>query len=210
MVPRGQSLAGFLMRDDRFLVKIAHRGNSIAEQLIIHRYTKLVKSKAKLYFLAGADGEDMIQEGLIGLYKAVRKYDHKKFSSFKSFAQLCIRRQMITAIKTAARKKHNPLNLSVPLNQPLTCEKKNQTPLNIVAQFHFKDPMSLYLREERFNELKSGLEKRLSYFEKKTLNLYLDGKTYREIAGHLNKSVKSIDNALQRIKRKLEFVIKID
>ncbi len=189
---------------------MANCGDLLAEQFIIYKYKKLVKMKSRAYFLVGADREDIIQEGMIGLYKAVRSFDDLKLSSFRAFAEICINRQIITAVKMASRQKHKPLNFYISLNQPLYYENSSRTLLDIVDDVNMNDPMSLFLNQERFREFKIKLKKLLSKLERSVLESYLEGKTYREIAIEIKKNVKSIDNAVQRIKSKLEFSIKLN
>jgi RNA polymerase sporulation-specific sigma factor len=205
-----KSLSTYRKYNDRLLASMANCGDLLAEQYIINKYKKLVKIKARTYFLVGADTEDIIQEGMIGLYKAVRSFNDLKLSSFRVFAEICINRQIFTAIKTASRQKHLPLNYYISLYQPVYRENSEQTLLDIIDDVNINDPMSLILSQERFKELKNNLEKVLSKLEKMVLECYLEGKTYREIANEVRKSGKSIDNALQRIKRKLEFIVKLN
>jgi len=205
-----QSFAPYRKYDDRLLVSMANCGNQLAENYIINKYKKIVKMKARTYFLVGADKEDIIQEGMIGLYKAVRSYNDLKLSSFRIFAEICINRQIITAVKMALRQKHQPLNFSVSLNQPIYFENSDRTLLDIVNDVNINDPMCLFLTKERFRELNINLKKLLSKLEIKVLESYLEGKTYREIASEIKKTVKSVDNAIQRIKSKLEFANKLD
>ncbi len=196
--------------DDSELVCMANEGNYFAEQYIINKYKKHVKMKARTYFLIGADREDIIQEGMIGLYKAVRNYDGLKQSSFNTFAEICINRQIITAIKTATRQKHMPLNYYVSLNQTLNHDSSERTLLDVVDDININDPMALFITKERFKEIEDNLKKVLSKLEMQVLELYLDGKTYREIALEIKRNTKSIDNAIQRIKSKIEFVHKFN
>jgi len=205
-----QSFTAYRKYDDRLLVSMANCGNQLAENYIINKYKKIVKMKARTYFLVGADKEDIIQEGMIGLYKAVRSYNDLKLSSFRIFAEICINRQIITAVKMALRQKHKPLNFSVSLNQPIYYENSDRTLLDIVDDVNMNDPMCLFLTKERFRELNINLKKLLSKLEIKVLESYLEGKTYREIASEIKKTVKSVDNAIQRIKSKLEFANKLD
>ena len=205
-----QSFTSYRKYDDRLLVSMANCGNQLAENYIINKYKKIVKMKARTYFLVGADKEDIIQEGMIGLYKAVRSYNDLKLSSFRIFAEICINRQIITAVKMALRQKHKPLNFSVSLNQPIYFENSDRTLLDIVNDVNINDPMCLFLTKERFRELNINLKKLLSKLEIKVLESYLEGKTYREIASEIKKTVKSVDNAIQRIKSKLEFANKLD
>lgn len=194
--------------DDEELICLACQGDLIAEEFLINKYKKLVKIKARSYFLIGADTEDIIQEGMIGLYKAVRNYQFKKLSSFKAFAELCITRQIITAIKSATRQKHIPLNSYISLNRPIYNEDSDRTLLDIVDNISINDPQDLFLNGEKLNNLKVRIKKILSDLERDVLESYLDAKSYQEIAADLGRHVKSIDNALQRIKRKLELITK--
>jgi RNA polymerase sporulation-specific sigma factor len=194
--------------DDEELICLACQGDLIAEESLINKYKKLVKIKARSYFLIGADTEDIIQEGMIGLYKAVRNYQFKKLSSFKAFAELCITRQIITAIKSATRQKHIPLNSYISLNRPIYNEDSDRTLLDIVDNMSINDPQDLFLNGEKLNHLKVRIKRILSDLERDVLESYLDAKSYQEIAADLGRHVKSIDNALQRIKRKLELITK--
>lgn len=194
--------------DDEELIYLARQGDLVAEECLIKKYKKLVKIKARSYFLIGADTEDIIQEGMIGLYKAVRNYQFKKLSSFKAFAELCITRQIITAIKSATRQKHIPLNSYISLNRPIYNEDSDRTLLDIVDDISINDPQDLFLNSEKLNNLKARIKKILSDLERDVLESYLDAKSYQEIAADLGRHVKSIDNALQRIKRKLELITK--
>ncbi len=194
--------------DDEELIYLASQGDLVAEECLINKYKKLVKIKARSYFLIGADTEDIIQEGMIGLYKAVRNYQFKKLSSFKAFAELCITRQIITAIKSATRQKHIPLNSYISLNRPIYNEDSDRTLLDIVDNISINDPQDLFLNGEKLNNLKVRIKRILSDLERDVLESYLDAKSYQEIAADLGRHVKSIDNALQRIKRKLELLTK--
>ncbi|WP_424475747.1 RNA polymerase sporulation sigma factor SigH [Oceanobacillus kimchii] len=195
---------GLEQLDDTDLLKFIRQGNSHALDLLIQRYISFVRGKARTYFLVGADKEDIIQEGMIGLYKAIRDYDVDKLSSFKAFAELCVTRQIITAIKTATRQKHIPLNSYVSLDKPIYDEESDRTLLDIIGGSIDVDPQELLISQEDYGTLEHKLSNLLSDLEKKVLQLYLDGRTYQEISEHLNRHVKSIDNALQRVKRKLE------
>ncbi|MBT2601340.1 MULTISPECIES: RNA polymerase sporulation sigma factor SigH [unclassified Oceanobacillus] len=195
---------GLEQLDDTDLLKFIRQGNSHALDLLIQRYISFVRGKARTYFLVGADKEDIIQEGMIGLYKAIRDYDVDKLSSFKAFAELCVTRQIITAIKTATRQKHIPLNSYVSLDKPIYDEESDRTLLDIIGGSIDVDPQELLISQEDYGTLEHKLSKLLSDLEKKVLQLYIDGRTYQEISEHLNRHVKSIDNALQRVKRKLE------
>jgi RNA polymerase sporulation-specific sigma factor len=205
-----QSIVAYKKYDDCQLVNMANTGDQIAEQQIIEKYKKLVKLKAKTYFLVGADREDIIQEGMIGLYKAIRGYDSLKIASFKTFAELCINRQILTAVKMASRKKHKPLNFSISLNQPISCDDSNKTLYDLMDDENIDDPMNLFLTKERFREIKLKLKDMLSKLEIQVLESYIEGKSYKEIALEIKKNTKSIDNAIQRIKTKLEFADKLN
>ncbi|RFA33281.1 RNA polymerase factor sigma-70 [Virgibacillus dokdonensis] len=193
--------------DDESIVQLIHQGNSHALNYLIQKYRNFVRAKARTYFLIGADKEDIVQEGMIGLYKAIRDYDGKKLSSFKAFAELCVTRQIITAIKTATRQKHIPLNSYVSLDKPIYDEETDRTLLDVIAGSKDIDPQELLVNQEKYGDVEAELSELLSGLEKKVLQLYLDGRTYHEISVALNRHVKSIDNALQRVKRKLEQLI---
>ncbi len=201
-------LVNYRKYEDEELTCLANQGDSIAEEFIINKYKKLVKMKARSYFLIGADTEDIIQEGMIGLYKAVRSYQFKKISSFKVFAELCITRQIITAIKSATRQKHIPLNSYISLNRPIYNEDSDRTLLDIVDSLSGNDPQDLFLNNEKLGNLKKRIKRVLSDLERDVLEAYLEAKSYQEISEELGRHVKSIDNALQRIKRKLELIEK--
>lgn len=190
--------------DDDEILELIHHGDNQALDYLIHKYKNFVRAKARTYFLIGADKEDIIQEGMIGLYKALRDYNEDKQTSFKAFAELCITRQIITAIKTATRQKHIPLNSYVSLDKPIYDEESDRTLLDVIAGSSEIDPQELLINQEKFGDMELKLSELLSEFEKEVLHLYLEGKTYQEISVELNRHVKSIDNALQRVKRKLE------
>lgn len=189
---------------DEAIVEAAKNGEIEALELLIKKYKNFVRFKARSYFLIGADREDIIQEGMIGLYKAIRDYKPDKLSSFKAFAELCITRQIITAIKTATRQKHIPLNSYVSLNKPIYDEESDRTLLDVISGHKITDPEELMICKEELVHIEGKIGEILSDLESKVLMLYLQGRSYQEIAGDLNRHVKSIDNALQRVKRKLE------
>ncbi|GAB4074379.1 RNA polymerase sporulation sigma factor SigH [Barrientosiimonas marina] len=189
---------------DDDLICLIHWGDVEALDILINKYMPYVKAKARTYFIIGADREDIVQEGMIGLYKAIRDYDGDKLSSFKGFAELCVTRQIITAIKTATRHKHTPLNSYVSLDKPLYEEDSERTLMDVIAGSEVFDPQELLVSQERLSDLQEKLSKLLSVLEKKVLNLYMEGSSYQEISVELRRHVKSIDNALQRIKQKLE------
>ena len=190
--------------DDEEIVEIARQGDAEALEYLIGKYKNFVRAKARSYFLVGADREDIIQEGMIGLYKAIRDFRSDKLSSFRAFAELCITRQIITAIKTATRQKHIPLNSYVSLNKPIYDEDSDRTLLDIISGSRVTDPEELFISREEFGDIEQKMGEILSELEWRVLIAYLDGKSYQEIADELNRHVKSIDNALQRVKRKLE------
>ncbi len=189
---------------DEEVVLLSHQGDPEAEEYLLNKYKNFVRSKARSYFLIGADHEDIVQEGMIGLYKAIRDYKPEKLSSFRAFAELCITRQIITAIKTATRQKHIPLNSYVSLNKPLYDEESDRTLLDVIIEGRASDPEEMMIHRENLGNIHSKINEVLSGLEQEVLNAYLDGKSYQEIAESLGRHVKSIDNALQRVKRKLE------
>ncbi|BAS29106.1 RNA polymerase sporulation sigma factor SigH [Limnochorda pilosa] len=190
--------------DDEEVVEFAREGDEAALEFLIDKYRNFVRAKARSYFLIGADREDIIQEGMIGLYKAIRDFRAEKLASFRAFAELCITRQMITAIKTATRQKHIPLNSYVSLNKPMYDEESDRTLMDVLSGTRVSDPEELVISQEEFNDIESKMNGFLSPLEWKVLMFYLEGKSYQEIADDLSRHVKSIDNALQRVKRKLE------
>jgi RNA polymerase sporulation-specific sigma factor len=189
---------------DEDLVERARRGDDRAAEYLINKYRNFVRVKAKAYFLIGADREDIIQEGMIGLYKAIRDFRREKLTSFRAFAELCITRQIITAIKTATRQKHIPLNSYISLNKPIYDEDSDRTLLDVISSIKVSDPEELVIDQEASATMRDQIKKNLSELEHKVLTAYLEGKSYQEMANELNRHVKSIDNALQRVKRKLE------
>ncbi|WP_209125353.1 RNA polymerase sporulation sigma factor SigH [Alkalihalobacillus sp. BA299] len=195
--------------EDELLVEKVREGDSAALEYLINKYKNFVRAKARSYFLIGADHEDIVQEGMIGLYKAIRDYKEDKLSSFKAFAELCITRQIITAIKTATRQKHIPLNSYVSLDKPLYDEESDRTLLDVICGTRVTDPEELLINQEEFDDIELKMGEILSELERKVLMLYLDGRSYQEISADLNRHVKSIDNALQRVKRKLERYVEL-
>jgi len=189
---------------DEDIVEEARTGDPEAIEYLITKYKNFVRVKAKAYFLVGADKEDIIQEGMIGLFKATRDYRRDKLTSFKAFAELCITRQIITAIKTATRQKHIPLNSYVSLNKPLYDDESDRTLLDVISGGKVTDPEELIISSEKLYSMENKIVELLSDLEWEVLMAYLDGKSYQEIADELKRHVKSIDNALQRVKRKLE------
>lgn len=192
------------MTDEEIVAEAKISDNNIALNYLINKYRNFVRAKARSYFLIGADREDIIQEGMIGLYKAIRDFRNDKLSSFRAFAELCVTRQIITAIKTATRQKHIPLNSYVSLNKPIYDEDSDRTLLDVLSGSRISDPEELVISREEFIDIEAKMGQILSDLEWKVLMAYLDGKSYQEIAVELKRHVKSIDNALQRVKRKLE------
>jgi len=195
---------GYQVLVDEEVVESAREGDDEALEYLINKYRNFVRAKARSYFLIGADREDIIQEGMIGLYKAIRDFKLDKLSSFRAFAELCITRQIITAIKTATRQKHIPLNSYVSLNKPIYDEDSDRTLLDVISGSKITDPEELIISREEFDDIEEKMGEILSSLEWKVLMSYLEGKSYQEIAEDLKRHVKSIDNALQRVKRKLE------
>ena len=191
------------MTEEEIVVE-AKNGNSRAQEYVISKYESFVKVKSKSYFLIGADKEDIYQEGMIGLYKAIRDFNYEKSTTFRGFAELCITRQIITAIKTATRQKHIPLNTYVSLNKPVSEDDSERTLLDILSSMKISDPEELIIGKEEKKYIEEAISKVLSDLEMEVLQSYLDGKSYQEIACDLDRHAKSIDNALQRVKRKLE------
>lgn len=191
------------------VVALARDGDDKASEYLIKKYKNFVRAKARSYFLIGADREDIIQEGMIGLFKAIRDFRADKISSFRAFAELCITRQIITAIKTATRQKHIPLNSYVSLNKPIYDEESERTLMDVLAGARVLDPEELIISREEVHSIETKIGEVLSDLEQEVLSDYLQGKSYQEIAEHLDRHVKSIDNALQRVKRKLERFLEV-
>lgn len=192
--------------EDVDLVRRAREeGDDRALETLIARYRNFARSKARSYFLAGSDREDVVQEGMIGLYKSIRDFDYHQETPFRAFAELCISRQILTAIKTANRHKHQPLNSSVSLDAPAYGADDSGTSMGeaLVAS-PMADPAEIVISAHEIESLRDSMRSSLTRLEGDVLRLYMDGKSYEEIAGALGNHVKSIDNALQRIKRKLQ------
>jgi RNA polymerase sporulation-specific sigma factor len=189
---------------DEEIVELAQQGEQFPVEFLVDKYKNFVRAKARSYFLIGADKEDIIQEGMIGLFKAIRDYRADKLTSFRAFAELCITRQIITAIKTATRQKHIPLNSYVSLNKPIYDEESDRTLMDILSTTKITNPEEIIISREEFVFIEQKMGEILSSLEWKVLMAYLEGKSYQEIAIDLKRHVKSIDNALQRVKRKLE------
>jgi len=193
---------------DEGLVRRARAGDQQAMDQIIARYRGFVRLKASAYFLAGGDSEDLIQEGLIGLFKAVRDYRPEREASFRSFAELCVTRQIITAIKTAARNKHTPLNTYVSFSNTRAGSEQETTLADVLPDDPVTDPVNQAISTEELQGLVECLGKVLSPLESQVLAMYLEGRSYEEVAERLDCNPKSVDNALQRVKRKVEVHLK--
>jgi RNA polymerase sporulation-specific sigma factor len=202
-------LSEYMCLSDEDIVEAFRLGESEALEFLINKYRNFVRAKARSYFLIGADREDIVQEGMIGLYKSIRDFKGDKQSSFKAFAELCITRQIITAIKTATRQKHIPLNSYISLDKPIYDEDSDRTLLDVICGSQICDPEQLIINKEEFVGLEDKMSEILSDLERKVLMLYLDGRSYQEISVDLKRHVKSIDNALQRVKRKLERYLEV-
>ena len=188
---------------DEDVVELAQEADGAALEFLLNKYKNFVRTKARSYFLIGADHEDIVQEGMIGLYKAIRDYKKDKLKSFRAFAELCITRQIITAIKTATRQKHIPLNNYVSLNRPIYDEDSDRTLLDVITEEIPSNPEEMLIDREDLSVIEGRIGQMLSDLEKQVLVRYMEGKSYVEIGEEMGRHVKSIDNALQRIKRKL-------
>jgi RNA polymerase sporulation-specific sigma factor len=190
--------------DDHYLVALAKRGSADAYDKLVRRYRGFVRLKSSSYFLLGGDGEDLIQEGLVGLYKAIRDYRTDRESSFRNFAELCITRQIITAVKTASRNKHAPLNQYVSFAQtPAAAGESESTLEDVLPGPISDDPADRVIATEELSSLVACLSSVLSELESEVLSLYLDGYSYEVIGERLECDTKTVDNALQRVKRKV-------
>lgn len=198
-----RQLNGYKGLSDEDIITAIRSGDADALDYLIKKYQPFVGLKSRSYFLVGGDRDDVVQEGMIGLYKAIRDYRHGKIGAFKGFAELCITRQIITAIKTATRQKHIPLNTSVSLDKPVYVEESERTLFDILPEETFEGPEEILIFQERAQHLEVEVGKVLSLLERQVLSLYLDGRSYQEISEQLRREVKSVDNALQRIKRKM-------
>ena len=189
---------------DEEVVLLAQGGDGAALEHLLNKYKNFVRTKARSYFLIGADHEDIVQEGMIGLYKAIRDFKSEKLTSFRAFAELCVTRQIITAIKTATRQKHIPLNSYVARNKPIYDEESDRTLLDVISEDVPSDPEAMLIDREDLTFIEGRIGEMLSDLEKRVLALYMEGKSYVEISEAMGRHVKSVDNALQRIKRKLQ------
>jgi RNA polymerase sporulation-specific sigma factor len=189
---------------DEDLVALFQAGHVAAVEALLHRYRNFARLKARSYFLAGADKDDIVQEGMIGLYKAIRDFDPEHETSFRAFAELCITRQIITAVKTATRQKHVPLNTYVSLQKPVAGDDADYVLQDVLESSQAPDPAELVISHDELRSMKLAFSEILSDFETEVLHMYVEGKSYQEIGERLDRHVKSIDNAIQRIKRKVE------
>ena len=195
---------------DEKLIEQIRLGNLEAQNYLLEKYRNLVNIKANRFFLIGAESDDMIQEGMIGLFKAIQSFDIEKNNTFKTFANLCIERQLITAIKTSNRQKHIPLNSSFSLNVSAFDDNDDTTVLEVLDTKLAEDPLDTITKREYIEFLESRIDQNLSPFEKQVLEKYIEGESYVDIAEKLNSPVKSIDNAIQRIRKKASKCIKAE
>ena len=202
MLDEDKEFEQYLSMTDEDVAALAQQGDGQALAYLLNKYKNFVRSKARSYFLIGADHEDIVQEGMIGLYKAIRDFQPERLASFRSFAELCVKRQIITAIKAATRQKHVPLNSYVSLNKPLYDEESDRTLMDVI-EGRVTNPEDLYISQEDLSRIQTQISEVLSDLERRVLEAFMDGKSYQEIAELLGRHVKSIDNALQRVKRKL-------
>jgi len=191
------------LRDEE-LVAEARGGTNGALEVLLQRYQRFARTKARGYFLVGADSDDIYQEGMIGLFKAIRDFRDDRQASFRAFAELCITRQIITAIKTATRQKHQPLNSYVSFNVSRSEDDSDRTVEEMIGGDESLDPARAVISLEDVNGLRGSMDSILSDLEQEVLRLYVEGRSYQDIADDLGRHAKSIDNAIQRIKRKLE------
>lgn len=203
-IPRSDLYSCYREMTDEKAVQLCHEGDNLAEEYLLDKYKNFVRARARSYFLIGADHEDIVQEGMIGLYKAIRDFRPEKLSSFHAFAELCVTRQIITAIKSATRQKHIPLNSYISLNKSLFDEESDRTLMDVIMENRISNPEEILINREDLLQINDKIKEVLSSLELEVLSAYLDGQSYQEIAEALGRHSKSIDNALQRVKRKLE------
>lgn len=187
---------------DEEAIKLIKQGDKGALDFIMDKYKEVVNIKVSKYFIIGAEKDDIVQEGLIGLYKAIKNFDSEKDNSFKTFANLCIERQLITAIKTSNRQKHQPLNSYLSLNMSAYEDEEAEPVIDIFDSNQIEDPLDTITKKEYYTEIENAIDKSLSDFEKKVLKRFANGESYVQIADKLNTPVKSVDNAIQRIRKK--------
>lgn len=190
---------------DEDLIEIIKSGDKLAFEYLMNKYKELVNIKVSKYFIVGAERDDIVQEGLIGLFKAIKSYKPDMQNSFKNFANMCVERQLITAIKTSNRQKHMPLNSYLSLNISAYNDDENESDealIDVLNSNSVEDPLDTITKKEYYQNIENAIDKALSDFEKKVLNKYINGKSYVQIADDLDTPVKSIDNAIQRIRKK--------
>lgn len=199
-----RSFENFASFSDEKLVVLAQQGNDRALDFLLGKYRVFVRNKSLSYYIAGADRDDIVQEGMIGLFKAVRDFSSERGVSFKTFADVCVTRQILTAVKNASRQKHAPLNFYVSLNKPVSEDEDGSTVADLLGGAENSNPEEIIIKKENADSLGSEMNRILSQFELLVLSLYLQGYSYSSIGKAIGKDPKSIDNALQRIKRKFE------
>lgn len=192
----------FTKKTDEDLIELIKLGDKHALNFLLERYKELVNMKSSKYFIVGAEKEDIIQEGMIGLFKAIKSYNADKQNSFKSFANLCVERQLITAIKTSNRQKHMPLNSSLSLNTSAYDDDDSDDLIEVLDSHIAEDPLDTITKKEYYKYVEDNIDKNLSTFEKQVLQKFIQGKSYITIAEQLDAPVKSVDNAIQRIRKK--------
>ena len=188
--------------NDEEIISLIKSGNTEAQNFLINKYKELVNMKVSKYFMIGAEKEDIIQEGMIGLFKAIKSFDATKQNSFKSFANLCIERQLITAIKTSNRQKNMPLNSYLSLNATAYEEEDDTSIMEILDSHTVEDPLDTITKKEYYRDVENAIDGNLSTFEKQVLHRFAQGESYVKIAEKLDTQVKSVDNAIQRIRKK--------
>ena len=191
------------LTDEQIVTEIK-QGDEYALSYLLEKYKELVNMKVGKYFMVGAEKEDIMQEGMIGLYKAIKNFDTQKENSFKTFANLCIERQLITAIKTSNRQKHMPLNSYLSLNMAAYDNNEDDS-VELIDTFNsntIEDPLETVMKKEYYEQIHNNIEKSLSKFEKQVLDRFMKGESYNVIAKRLDSPVKSVDNAIQRIRKK--------
>lgn len=198
-----EALGEYELMDDEDVVEFARSGNSLALDYLLKKYKKIVKAKSAFYFIAGGDKDDIIQEGMIGLFKAIKSFDRNKFGSFVHFVNICIKGQMISAVKSANRNKHIPLNSYISLNKPYYDDNTDRTLIEVLEGSRTTDPMELFISIEEVDKMEREMSRLLSDLEFEVAINYLDGKSYDEISKAMDKDFKCIDNALQRARKKL-------
>lgn len=196
-------LSKYAQKTDEELVQLAKAGDEGSEEFLIRKYKDVVKGKANLYYIVGADREDLMQEGMIGIFKAIKSFENNKQASFYTFANLCINRQIITAIKAAGRLKHLPLNSSISLSNPMEGDDNDQTIGELLSSDSESDPEAMLLLKETLQVIEGKNQKILSNLEVQVMAEYMYGKSYLEIGEVIGKSPKAVDNAVQRIRKKL-------